>query len=400
MGFVEVLKALKNLQKSGNKHHVINLFVAFNNTHRGNPSFLFDQITKRINTTGTKYSLDETKRFIARVIHVGDYYLFLNKFHESYFSIFIMLAMVGVIGNSSLLIYFLKLHKKNFRKMGSYHFLIIVLAVLDIFCCISTTAAYYFDWQIEWSFGKVACIVSLPLQVYTLPNISFWVVGLLAYERYRNIVHPFARKLGIKAYCLLLLLTALMSASCFYFGEMLENKRTFLTYNNITYCQIHVRDVSSVGFRIGASGIATFVILPAVVNMVCVHKIFKYIRQNSMQVSKQRRHGRNTNNNNRINSTINQRNRNAFKILMLLVLIYILSVLPGRMYMLGWGYNFSTEDYNFDFDTKHYVLLWTSMVARILFLTNNVVNFFVYAYMVKGFRKFLISALTLGILKS
>ena len=99
------------------------------------------------------------------------------------------------------------------------------------------------------------------------------------------------------------------------------------------------------------------------------------------------------------NNSKTRGNRNAFKILVLLVLIYMLSVLPGRLYMFGWGYNFITGEYNFDFNTKHYALLWISMVARILFLTNNVVNFLVYAYMMKGFRNFLISIVTLGILK-
>ena len=246
----------------------------------------------------------------------------------------------------------------------------------------------------------MACVVSLPLLVYALPNISFWVVGLLAYERYRNIVHPFARKLGIKVYCILLMLITLLSTPSYYFGEMLENKRTFRAYNNIEYCQVHFLDVLPVGFCVGASGIVTMVILPAIINIVCVRRIFKYIKQNSMQVPKQNEENFNNNNITKTNSSKTRGNRNAFKILVLLVLIYILSVLPGRLYMFGWGYNyFITGDYNFDFDTRHYALLWISIVARILFLTNNVVNFLVYAYMMKGFRKFLISIVTLGILK-
>ena len=401
MGFTEIWKSLEDVHLSGNKHHIINLFLAFNDVfHQGNPLLLYEQISKKVNfTLKGKFTLEE-KRFIAKAIHVGDFYLFLSRFHESYISVFIILAMIGVVGNFSVLVYLLNLHKKNFRKMGSYHFLITVLAVLDIICCISTTTAYYFDWQIEWKLGKVACIVSLPLLVYALPNISFWVVGLLAYERYRNIVHPFARKLGIKVYCILLILITLLSTPSYYFGEMLENKRTFRAYNNIEYCQVHFLDVLPVGFCVGASGIVTMVILPAIINIVCVRRIFKYIKQNSMQVPKQNEENFNNNNITKTNSSKTRGNRNAFKILVLLVLIYILSVLPGRLYMFGWGYNyFITGEFNFDFDTRHYALLWISIVARILFLTNNVVNFLVYAYMMKGFRKFLISIVTLGILK-
>ena len=150
MGFTEIWKSLEDVHLSGNKHHIINLFLAFNDVfHQGNPLLLYEQISKKVNfTLKGKFTLEE-KRFIAKAIHVGDFYLFLSRFHESYISVFIILAMIGVVGNFSVLVYLLNLHKKNFRKMGSYHFLITVLAVLDIICCISTTTAYYFDWQIE-----------------------------------------------------------------------------------------------------------------------------------------------------------------------------------------------------------------------------------------------------------
>ena len=100
-----------------------------------------------------------------------------------------------------------------------------------------------------------------------------------------------------------------------------------------------------------------------------------------------------------INSVVNKRNRNAFKTLTILVIIYALSVGPGLIIKYLSGHNLLFVKDPLDFSKRHYALLWTSTLSWLLFLANNVVNFIVYAYMIKGFRKFLFSILSLGIPK-
>ena len=80
-------------------------------------------------------------------------------------------------------------------------------------------------------------------------------------------------------------------------------------------------------------------------------------------------------------------------------MIYALSVGPGRIFIYAWGHYFLFAKDPLDFSKKHYALLWISSMAWVFFLANNVVNFIVYAYMIKGFRKLLFSVLSMGIPK-
>ena len=402
MELARFANALFSINEDPNKRAFTELYLAYQ-AFQQKHNLSFDQISKVINLlTKGEFTANNGKKYFEQAMHVGDYYLFFSRFQTSFFNVFLVLSTIGVIGNSLVIVYFFYLHKKNFRKMGSYHFLITVLAVLDIICCISTTAAYYFDWQIEWSGNETLCLVTFPLAVFAFPNISFWVVGLLAYERYRNIVHPFAKKLGIKVYCILLMLITLLSSSCYYFGSLVE-RRDFHRHNTAKYCQFNIRKLIYTNFHIGSSSIAILATSPFFINLFFVVKISSYIKTNSMTLPPESKSNRNNDNrqndSSNIGNFINKRNRSALRTLVLLMLIYILSVAPGRIFMYRYGNYFLFEQESLNFDTKHYALLWISIVARILFLTNNVVNFLVYAYMMKGFRKFLISIVTLGILK-
>ena len=62
MGFTEIWKSLEDVHLSGNKHHIINLFLAFNDVfHQGNPLLLYEQISKKVNfTLKGKFTLEET----------------------------------------------------------------------------------------------------------------------------------------------------------------------------------------------------------------------------------------------------------------------------------------------------------------------------------------------------
>ena len=399
MEFMRLWKALTEIQNDANKHSFIELSLAYDTLQQKHPS-TFEYISKIINSTlRGKFTL-EKKRNLSKAIYIGDLYLFFNRVNESFLYGFLVLAIIGLIGNCLVIVYFLRLHKNNFQKISSYHFLIIALAITDIICCISATSSYYLDWKIEWLGNELLCNISQPLFVYTLPNISFWVIALLAYERYRNIVHPFARKLGIKVYSILLLLISLLSSPVYYLGNLVESSRTFHIYNNIKYCQLNIGDMSHLSYHIGSAGVAAMVLLPLLINIVCVLKIFNYIKQNSMKASVDIQNKNiDSKSSSQNHNSINKRNVNAFKTLTFLVLIYVFSIVPGRLFMYVWGHYFTFVKNDLVFDTKHYALLWTSMVARISFLDNNVVNFIVYAYMIKGFRKFLFSVLAFGILK-
>ena len=456
MEFLRFQKALKAIEITSSyttsKQSLVDLYIAYDNLQK-KESVSFDTISKFINATLQGNFTAERKGLLSKAIQMGDLYLFFDKFERSFFNVFFIIGIIGVIGNFLIVLYFMRLHRKNFRKMGAYHFIITTLAIVDALCCITGTVSYNLLWRIEWITHAAICVIALPLFLSTLPNISFWLIALLSYERYRNIVHPFERKLSIKVYSILMVLITLLSSSCYYFTRLMD-RRVFHTNNDVNFCSLF--PVKEPSYHIGSVGITIGAVIPLLINIVFGVKIYRYMKQTSISFNyvtngkdtsdkrnitstttnnnnennnnnhnKSNNNNTNTiNNNNTINNidtrqsknstdrnnisnqklpvisnVINKRNRNAFKTLTILVIIYALSVGPGRIFAYAWGHYFLFAKDPLDFSKKHYALLWISTIASLLFLANNVVNFIVYAYMIKGFRKLLFSVLSLGIPK-
>lgn len=87
-----------------------------------------------------------------------------------------------------------------------------------------------------------------------------------------------------------------------------------------------------------------------------------------------------------------KRNRVALRTLRNLIIVYIACVFPGRIVVAGIHIddNYQTEGRRDYFNLVHELF---SLVS----LFNNVVNVFVYAAMIKDFRKFILSIFTFGL---
>ena len=65
---------------------------------------------------------------------------------------YIPILSLGLLGNIVIIVYFIKINKKHFRKMSTYHFLIIILAIIDLVVILCGS------------------ILSIPCLLYTSPS--------------------------------------------------------------------------------------------------------------------------------------------------------------------------------------------------------------------------------------
>ena len=141
--------------------------------------------------------------------------LFYNVY--KYLSLFIY--SLGVIANSLIILF---IATKKSRKMIVYHFLLLVLAIIDlIICCWFTvkTIITLFEMDDRWfkevdSFGNI-------LFEKVLTMTANWVLVLLCFVKYRKILHPFKRQLNKKV-CFLV--SFLFFLSAFGFQTFKESK--------------------------------------------------------------------------------------------------------------------------------------------------------------------------------
>eukprot|EP00111_Clytia_hemisphaerica_P022371 TCONS_00065746-protein len=119
------------------------------------------------------------------------------------FRVLVALAVFGILGNTSIMVHFIRkntIKNRTISKMKAYHFLVTLLALVDALYCGFITYNYYNDWQNSYPIGEFACVYAMPFARYTLPYLSFWLVAFISYERYKNIVHPFAKKTTVRKY--------------------------------------------------------------------------------------------------------------------------------------------------------------------------------------------------------
>ena len=135
----------------------------------------------------TKYQEGEMKK----ALQFSRLTAFLIETNPIFITAFIVACVIGLIGNLLIISHFVLKHRANLRKISGYSFLIIALAVVDILTCSILTFMTYFELKFVWKLGQFMCNYSHFIPVVALPNLSFWVLILVSFERYRSIVRPF-----------------------------------------------------------------------------------------------------------------------------------------------------------------------------------------------------------------
>ena len=333
-----------------------------------------------INATGNvTRQQEETMRTNLKIAEFQDYN---RDVQQITMIIMFALAGLGVVGNLLVMCYFARLKKI------SYHFLVVMLALVDTLFCVGICFAYYFEWQFDWKFDRFTCYFIIPYIKQSFPNLSVWIIGLICFERARNMVKPLHKKTSIKIYIVILILMTLLTAlmtflTKIYFTDW-EVTIPATRRRDCPGTSVDINKIDRTEYHIISAIFTSLAILP-VIPMVFYHKrISNYLiteRKRSQNIGPDMVH-------------IRKRNRKALKVVSLLVIVYAITVFP----FVGFNYYWMFEQL-FNLKTLVYkdYKMWVALqyAFQCLFLINNIANFWIYAYLVRGFRQ----CITCGLIK-
>ena len=139
-------------------------------------------------------SINSTKTFHDAILIPYFLTVDIEKYVRAY--IFPVVFGIGSLWNSLIIIYFVKIDFKNLKKMSSYHFLIINLAIVDLCTRVGVTVKYLFlqnpTWQ-DFVYFFLENFVN-----WVLPMVSCWLLVIISFARFRSIVYPLRAKFSKK----------------------------------------------------------------------------------------------------------------------------------------------------------------------------------------------------------
>ena len=285
---------------------------------------------------------------------------------------FIPILIPGLLGNMVITIYFLKISMNRVGRMSTYHFLIVLLAIIDLVVIILGTVSSILYNSIQYQ--KLDAIVLIIFKEGST-TASYWVLLMLSYERYRRIVHHFKRK-SKKRYVFLVwiclwiacILVHLPISIAFFKDPNSETLEHLLPMHLMLDC-----------------------ILPSVFLAFFSCRISRFLKtaNKSIRVTNE-----GTSSSAVVASSTNpsinrrsQQNAYANKTLRNLIIVYICLVWPGQILyvVLHLLVKYKTHLY-----IENYMLFCVlEETVEILVVLNNAVNVFVYAIMITKFRSFL-----------
>ena len=292
-------------------------------------------------------------------------------------NIFWMIMPLGAAGNLLIIVYFLKINFANkLTKMSLYHFLIIQLAIVDLITSVTTSVTINKIHGSAWSLGSFMCSIGYPFLISILPYVSYWILVLISYERYRSITQPFAIR-GTKCkYSIIIFLIIVIC--CLAFIPFMLKTRVKIDAHENRKCEDGMRNFSPTNYVFYALFLRTLdCFLPASLMYFFLRRIQNWMNKyvNHLPLTEESK----------------KRNSLALKTLRNLIIVYICCVFPGRLVVTGLHVedNFRTDGRRFYFKFVHEISSWVSLL-------NNVVNVFVYGVMIKDFRRFLLTLITFG----
>ena len=267
--------------------------------------------------------------------------------------------------------------------MSSYHFLIIILAIVDsLACLLACLTTHYFSLPI-WTLGILGCkILSLFYSVY--PMTSCWVLLLISYERYRTIIQPFKPRISKRKYCTACIFLWLLACAA--------NMAIMVTYDLVIMPNGDVQCTNTGKTLQKLISYSVLDLIDSVIPVILMVWFYRKIKH-QMDVNE-------LSNNFSLSNISWQRNRIALKTIKGLNLVYIIAVLPTRVISkLGIALHYYLEDSQplFGLTLKSYIFILYGVVFATFYL-NNIMNVFVYARLISGFQRFLINIFTFGIL--
>ena len=272
--------------------------------------------------------------------------------YELLLKIFAPFFCLGIIGNLLIVLHFLRVNRNAIKRMPVYHYLVIVLAVNDfIVCAIASFHAIARNTDLYVNKKIRVYLIPFRVAIFCCVSFSIWILVLISFARYRSILYPFAtsgkwtkkRYTGIICVTFAILFVILLVQ---YIPN--ETNHFLLTLRAFTEC-----------------------IIPLISMCFFYYKIAQYMKRNQENVTQNQQQ-------------IHERNRTALKTLKYLILVYFLSVVVVRIFILIIKFN---EDYFTDLLT-YPIKDAITQTFNCLYYINNVLNVFVHAKMDADFRKF------------
>ena len=384
-------EAMEDLQNYGDKKSMVDYYTSYTNMET-KYGLTWNNFVFFVNFTLKGKLKQSEKQDLQTALSMGRLNHFENQIRPIVLYCFITLAIIGIIGNTLIMVYFTRKHKQNLRKMTAYHFLIIILAMVDWIYCFSSTFLHYFDWQLTWKIDSFSCSYAIPFFIVSYPNMSFWLVVLISFERYKNIVHPFSKKTSILKYSVIIFVL-LLTCGCL----------TFISTEYFFVRHLQVKDgrkmckwdpslrlkFTPALYHINMNVLGQIAFMPSLLMIYFYRKISNYMKKEQ----------KNSRNENSTKNKIRKRNQKALKVLFMLVIIFGVTSIPSRVYIyIARHFILFSLENTPALQMNYKSLLLIEHVAYLLFLLNNVVNFLVYAFMIVGFRRFLFKCLTFGLL--
>ena len=298
---------------------------------------------------------------------------------------FIMVPL-GVLGNLLIIIYFIKINcvnnSKNLSKMSVYHYLIIQLAVFDLITSVATSTAIMEFHGPTWRAGHLVCTIVIPLAIGLLPFVSCWILVLISFERYRSITQPFAQKGTKMKYSLILVFTIVFGIAILV---PLMMKAKLITTSNLEdpddsqlHCGDGMRNFDAIDYVIYGGFLR---ILDCFIPASLMYSFYRRIR---VWINSEVSHLP-------LTEESKKRNDVALRTLRNLIIVYIVTVFPGRLVV-----SVLHLDDNFRDNVTTRYFNFVHQLFSLISLLNNVVNVFVYAVIIKDFRRFLLTLFTFG----
>ena len=295
--------------------------------------------------------------------------------------IFPAILSLSAASNFLIIVYFLKVNTKKLRKTSPYHFLLIQLAVADFLVCVGMAVMEYFKIRPSWEIGEIGCRLFVVFQG-VCPMASYWILVLLSFARFRRITQPFKQRISKKKYSLACMLIWMLSFAVLAFQMSIMVLKKI---NRKTKCHYNISTSSFLMFN--AVQLLFDSIIPAILIVYFYWKIkSKMVEEMSITTFTTTNQSR-------------QRNQTALRTIKSLVILFIVSIVPARLiHILSTILNYYIKTHRplFSLTMENYVSMLRVISTLFIFL-NHMLNIFIYAKTMPGFRRFLLCALTLGI---
>ena len=273
-----------------------------------------------------------------------------------------LLFLLGAIGNCYIIAYFLCKHKDSLREMTSYHFLITLLAVVDFLVSLEKVS-----WYLKIGLGIEHFYRAMWLIESTLRSFSCWMLVIISYDRFRSIVHPFKRKLS-KQRLLAICTGNLLVIFLLYLPLVLRRTMSDLEGLLWIFCDNTLLDL----------------IIPFSLMYWFYRRIVRKIKNNTkVQITICN------------NKHVLEGRSRAIRTLKILIVVYFVCVIPGRVYISTDELLFRHLGISLSYKTQAYLYY----AAEALLYLNNMLNVVVYAFTMKDFRMTLVSIFTCKIFK-